>query len=1110
MNGTVPTAPSPVRPAPSVAASPLRKAAQALRLAEVLQGAVWWGVLSFGMLLTLAGLDGVLHLPAALRLPLALVWAGFTGHGLFTRILRPLLRPLSEARAARLLEVSQGITGNVLINAHHFSKADADAATRRFVGGVINSSGSLLAGIQPRSLWLTQRLKKWLVGLAGLALVWVVMAAIFPRNLGTAVERIFMPLADVPPVGRWVLEVKPTGRVTLLEGDALEISVRLRSAEPTSTAKPPVPVLVWREGGGVIEPTSTAGDRAAMQPGPKLGEFVFTFSAVTRPCSFRGWADDAYSAAVEVAVTPLPKLKSSAFEVTPPAYTGLKPYAQPGPPSALSVPTGSTVSVAFEISPAAVAAQWRERGKAVPMKATEGRWHLGGVVVNEELGYEILAAPDAKTATRLLVQGQISALADRPPEIDFQTEDRNRMVNPGGTLPVTIKATDDYGVATISLVLTRSDDSAGARPQVIKTWNLLGPPGQKEPATESFNIALDPAVFTPGAVFLLTAQATDFSPASQRGVSRPILLRVGSLKDLALPAGDALERLFALLKTTIARQTTANGLTDNLQLHLAEALAAKDLGRHAGVMATAQQRAQETGQAVIAEAARREEAQAFRTRIEMLVSGEMDLACEQIGKVNTASATEAAERLTALQKRQEFILNELITLLGRIANDRQEAARTKTAKADGSTPPPQTNEKLLADLREDLKAFVEDQKKIVAATKSLKALNPEDLTTAQETMLGDLAREEAAKAAFLQEKLTDFSKLPLQDFADGKLVGEMNSVFQEVKEAAASLYDKKTEIAVPHEEAGLEKAAALEQNLEKWLPNTADKTKWAMEEAPAQSDVPMAELPKQLEDIVGELLDKEEEMGDDVEDVSSTFMDSIDKGAGWGTSDGPISNMSAKGVTGNQLPNKNEVGGRSGEGRSGKSSGQMVGDTATGKGGRETPTRLSATPFEAGSVNDTSTDTKGGATGGGKLSGAGQEGLRGPVPPPVKQKMARIAAQQSKLRQQAESVALELRKQRRPTGDLESAVSAMKKTEEAAAKQDGVGVVQGYHQTLDALAAARTTYRGTRLSRVEVDSLQGTALKDMNDAQAETAPPGYEEMASAYFRSLSEAAAPKK
>ena len=46
---------------------------------------------------------------------------------------------------------------------------------------------------------------------------------------------------------------------------------------------------------------------------------------------------------------------------------------------------------------------------------------------------------------------QITAVPDRPPEVDFVTQDRNRAVNPGGSLAVTIKATDDYGVASISL-----------------------------------------------------------------------------------------------------------------------------------------------------------------------------------------------------------------------------------------------------------------------------------------------------------------------------------------------------------------------------------------------------------------------------------------------------------------------------------------------------------------------------------------------------------------------------------------------------------------------------------------------------------------------------------
>jgi len=266
-------------------------------------------------------------------------------------------------------------------------------------------------------------------------------------------------------------------------------------------------------------------------------------------------------------------------------------------------------------------------------------------------------------------------------------------------------------------------------------------------------------------------------------------------------------------------------------------------------------------------------------------------------------------------------------------------------------------------------------------------------------------------------------------------------------------------------------------------------------------------LPKQLDDLIGDLMKQEQADNPEKDAVSSSIMDSMDKGAGWGAADGPMSNMSAKGVTGNQLPNNDEITGRSGEGRNGKSDGQMVGDTAVGKGGNETPTRMTPTPFENGSVNDQSQDTKGGATGGGKLAGYGQDGLRGPMPPAAQQRLHMLADQQAKLRQQAESLALQLRKQRRPTGDLESAINAMKAYEDAARNADGLGVVQGYHQALDALQAARDAYAGDRLSRVEADALKPDARRDITDTQAEEAPAGYEEMTGAYFRSLSEGAA---
>lgn len=1085
----------------TAATASLQRAARALRLAEVLQGAVWWGVISAGALLVLVAADHWLRLPTALRLPLAMLLILFIAVGFYRRVFSPWARPLSAARTARWLEKEQRIGGNVLINAYQFEKNKPPKESRRFIRHLLHSSREMLEDIRPRSLWLTAPFKRWLLVLVALIGTWVIVTVAFPHTMAVGVTRIFLPLADVPPAGNWEVTVTPVGKVTLVEGDQLEVTAHVRFCGGKASGAS-VPFLVWKEGVRTLEPVAGAGDRATMLPTKTEGDYVFTFSAVKRPFSFRVWVEDSYSAAAEVAITALPRLKSSAFEVKPPEYTGVKPYPQPGPPMALSVPVGSSVTAVFDLAPSPATVVWTEQGEKLPLGKTQERWRTT-MLVNSTRHYEILAATSAQASARALAQGEITAVPDHAPEVDFVTEDRNRLVNPGGELPVTIRATDDYGVATIALLVARSDDPSSVR--MIKQWKLVGPPGQKEPSPESYTIPLDPAVFTPGSVFLITAQAEDFSPTKQRSVSRPILVRVNGVRDLSVPVGDPLEKMFTLLKGVIIEQTRTNGLADNLVLHLSEALAAKDLPRHRDVILAAQKSAQASGKLASDEAGKHVEAKAFLTKLQMLVNGEMGLALDQVGKIATLPKEKLDGHLAALQKRQVYILNELIGLLGQIASDRQEAARAKAGKAAGdSSPPPVTAEKALAELQDDLKKFTDEQKRIIQATKSLKELRPEDLTAEQEALLGDLAREEAKNAAYFQEKLTDLSKLPLQDFADGKLVSELNEVFQEVEKAAAALYEKKIEIAVPREEAALEKASELEQNLERWLPNTPDNIKWVMEEAATQSDVPMAELPKQLEDIVGDLLDKEEEMGDDVEDVSSTFMDSLDKGAGWGAGDGPMSNMSARGVTGNQLPNNMEVGGRSGEGRSGKSSGQMVEDSADGKGGRETPTRLNSTPFEKGSVDDKSKDTKGGATGGGKLAGQGQEGLHGSLPPPAQQKLRRMAEQQAKLRQQAETLAVQLRKQRRPTGDLETAVNAMKQFENAAKTQNGIAVYQGYHQALDALAAARTAYRGNRVSRVEMNTLSNTASKEMSDTQAEGVPAGYEEMTGAYFRSLSE------
>src|SRR5581483_8036030 len=131
--------------------------------------------------------------------------------------------------------------------------------------------------------------------------------------------------------------------------------------------------------------------------------------------------------------------------------------------------------------------------------------------------------------------------------------------------------------------------------------------------------------------------------------------------------------------------------------------------------------------------------------------------------------------------------------------------------------------------------------------------------------------------------------------------------------------------------------------------------------------------------------------------------------AGWGVSDGPISTMSAKGKTGNDMPNNMELNGRSGDGRRGKSAGQMVGDTSRALPGRKTPARVGNEKYEPGQLKQEGQEDPNGATGGGKTAGAGRKGLQGGTPPPPPPRdMARLSKKQAGLREKAEKVAQKL------------------------------------------------------------------------------------------------------
>jgi hypothetical protein len=256
--------------------------------------------------------------------------------------------------------------------------------------------------------------------------------------------------------------------------------------------------------------------------------------------------------------------------------------------------------------------------------------------------------------------------------------------------------------------------------------------------------------------------------------------------------------------------------------------------------------------------------------------------------------------------------------------------------------------------------------------------------------------------------------------------------------------------------------------------------------------------------LLPELMEEEEDLFDEMEDISSSWADSIDKGAGWDAMDGPISNMSAKGVTGNRLPNTNEIGGRSGEGRSGKSSGEFVGDEAVGKGGRKTPSRLTPDPFMKGQVKDTSKDPVGGATGGGKESGQGGEGLEGPVPNRPDRELERLANKQATLRNKAEGIDLQFQVMNYHRTDLKRLIEAMATVERDLRTGRYRNALRQRDVLLDGLDRAKKTAAGEFAVRLDrTANLPTDVQKEMLGSMQEPAPAGWDGLNRQYFERLS-------
>jgi hypothetical protein len=1047
------------------------------------------------------------------------VWIAWIMFSAVLWIGRPLLLRPRLTQVARLIESRVDGLHNGLTNSVLLARAD-DLRSSPFLSAIFEEVLAVVRKQPVEEAVGMSEIKPVALRVGGAAVAMILLAICVPSVFGHGFKQLFSPSRFVPVTrSAKLIDVRP-GDVTLVSGQPLEIAVIAEDTHPNDgrlifdDGSPTVdltPVAAVGSSAATTNPASGSSDESA---GIMTVISTYRQDPVDRTVRYRVEVGGTQSAWYTVNVVKQIKLEQLSLVVTPPTYLAAKvppatinltPDSMDKTP--IAVPVGSHISVVAGIDVPCNGAmlQLGDDAPAPMTAARNGESFSGEFVVAHDAPLALLMTEGTgQVIARLPEQTLVvHAIPDSPPVIQMTWPTQDTTVTPD--TPIKIRATlkDDYGLTAARVLSANSADAP-----LVPVTQIKYPDGTTS-AELSFDLPLKPEDRAHGRSVRIQLQAVDNRdlrgiPAlatsaqddggPQTTTSSVFELRFRDPEQIAKELKDEQDKLRAILNEFLKKQQTLHDQTVVLKLDgtppVEPAVAPIHDGQY-GLRSAIDQVAQTFPFA--------DADQIVQKTLEMISVNPAKDAIDLSAALATEPViTQRTHLSDELQSRQRRIISTLESLLAILGNASEAA--TQPSNRGGELLSKSDAYKKLDD---ELKAFMKEQQRILDQTAGLAKKAVDRYDDNDKKKLDELAMAQEKLDAFMEQKLSDFAKLAEQDMSNASLLKDITQEYSEVTMAKDALKQKAVEMAIPEEESGLEGAKEISSNIERWLSNAPDRQQWNMEDPLTKTDTPMPELPKELEDMIGDLLEQQEDLFDQMEDANANWADSMDKGVGWDAADGPIADMSAKGVTGNVLPNNNEMNGRSGEGRSGKSEGEFVGDTAVGKGGRNTPTRLDPTPFQQGQIKDTSKDPTGGATGGGKMSGEGGAGLEGPVPPAVKQAMQRLAQKQAEIRNSAERLNLQYQLGRYDNFKLMEAGVMMRQVQSDLEAGRYQNAMRRRDITLDALDTSHMLLGGEIHVQQDTTPTGNAKLQtDISDAMKGQLPAAWADALKEYYKKL--------
>ena len=461
-----------------------------------------------------------------------------------------------------------------------------------------------------------------------------------------------------------------------------------------------------------------------------------------------------------------------------------------------------------------------------------------------------------------------------------------------------------------------------------------------------------------------------------------------------------------------------------------------------------------------------------------------------------------SERIADAVPPQNSVTNGIAVLMEFLKEWRETETKDKTEDALA----------IIKDARQSIKKMEDLQARVVDALRETGGQG-DKTEKIDDDLLEEIVELKANMAQAMLKVATDLQAMPELD-AVNELVTDTFQTYEEMKQEEGSGTNAVVEVGLQKEDFLLDTLIMTGQKadeMEMWLVAKSDNVKRNMEtidKEEMKGPVGQVTMPEELQDIIGDLLEQEEEQLEKADDsVTNQGMANID--AGWGISEGETVSYSAAGKSGNDRPDHKDQDGRSQVGRQGMSDGEVM--SRSGKineGDKNLDKRRTQDSNQSGDVEEEG-HSDAVATGGGKNSGysqdKGMEGGEGATRRDTKVEADSAESTRAQLTRNAEAVYAQAQLNNLRTYDLKKYIAFSKQLDLLQKQNASPAMIAELHKK--ALQALSTTY--TSLENGIGSADMGAVSNSDNAAEAiaaspDEAPAEYRDMVSDYFKAIGE------